>query len=323
MLHATQLNQTTTTSLKSIRHLIPRSSKHWVGDGFHVRPAFNSLAFTKHISPFLMLDYALEDFEPNANAKKRKGVGQHPHRGFETVTIAYQGEIEHADSLGHRDVIKTGDVQWMTAGAGIVHEEFHGIDWARTGGTVEMVQLWVNLPAKHKMTPATYQALSSESMPPVALLRSGADSETETETETDTESVGTLRVIAGNYGATKGPGTTFSDLNVWDIELTVPGANIQLDVPETHNTMLLVRKGEVEIVDEKGKKTLVNSEQVVLFEMKSGSNAIQIVSKTLPSSVLLLSGVPFDEPIANMGPFVMNTQEELRQAQVDYRSGKF
>ena len=303
---------TTTCTMKSIAQIIPKANRHWVGDGFHVRPVFNALAFTKHISPFLMLDYANENFEPNNNPKKRKGVGQHPHRGFETVTIAFQGEIEHADSVGNRDVIGTGDVQWMTAGRGIIHEEFHGIDWAKKGGTVEMVQLWVNLEAKNKMVAPTYQALSNESIPKIELKNEKTESK-----------IGTLRIIAGTYKEANGPGTTHSEMNVWDIELNGEDESLpfELDIPEKHNSMLFVRSGSIELSDETGKKTTVGDQQLVLFNMDG--NAIRITTKD-KAKIMFLSGVPFfEEPIANMGPFVMNTREELRQAQVDYRNGNF
>ena len=313
-----------TCVLKTVAALLPKVSRHWVGDGFHVRPVFGRLAFTKHLSPFLMLDYANEDFQPNQDPRRRKGVGQHPHRGFETVTLAFQGEIEHADNKGNRDVIKNGDVQWMTAGAGIVHEEFHGIEWAKQGGTVEMVQLWVNLPTRHKMTPANYQALTKADIPRVELRASSSSEPNQESNQASTSTtLGTLRVVAGAYNDAKGPGTTFSEMNVWDINLSAMGQTVQLDVPDTHNTMLLVRKGEIEVLDQNNVKTTINSEQMVLFTMGEG-NAINLVSNSDSSDVLLLSGVPFfDEPIANRGPFVMNTNAELRQAQMDYQSGKF
>jgi len=304
-----------TCMLKSVSYLIPRASRHWVGDGFHVRPAFGSLAFTKSVSPFLMLDYANEKFQPNANQNKRRGVGQHPHRGFETVTIAFQGEIEHADSAGNRDVIKKGDVQWMTAGRGIIHEEFHGIEWAKKGGTVEMVQLWVNLKSKDKMVKPRYQPISTNQIPTVDLSMEEEDGSSTT--------IGTLRVVAGSYGEVEGPAQTHSEMNVWDIELNATSEQgVQLRVPEGHNTLLLVRSGSVDVMDDGKKRTSVHSEQVVMFNREG--NAINIAStEGTTTKVLLLSGVPFNEPIANMGPFVMNTQAELRTAQRDYSSGNF
>jgi redox-sensitive bicupin YhaK (pirin superfamily) len=241
-------------------------------------------------------------------------VGQHPHRGFETVTIAFQGEIEHADSAGNRDVIKKGDVQWMTAGRGIIHEEFHGTEWAKTGGTVEMVQLWVNLKSKDKMVAPRYQPLSNEAIPSVDLSAKEEDGVRKT--------TGSLRVVAGSYGDSEGPAETYSEMNVWDIALReTRGHGVQLSVPEGHNTLLLVRSGSIDVLDHQGEITNVKSEQVVMFNMDG--NAINIASIGGPSNVLLLSGVPFDEPIANMGPFVMNTRAELSQAQRDYSSGNF
>lgn len=297
-------------TMKSIAQVLPKTSRHWVGDGFHVRPVFGTLAFSKIMSPFLMLDYANEQFEPNNNPHQRKGVGKHPHRGFETVTVAFQGEIEHKDSVGNSDVIKSGDVQWMTAGRGIIHEEFHGINWAKTGGTVEMVQLWVNLQSKDKMVAPRYQPLSNTSIPKVELDGNG----------------NSVRIIAGKYGDIEGPAVTYSEMNVWDIALNGSTSEeeniIELNVPENHNTMLLVRSGSIRLLDDKGTTSKVGNQQVCLFEM-DGGNAIRIQAMQ-KSQVLLLSGVPFfDEPIANMGPFVMNTREELREAQRDYQNGNF
>jgi redox-sensitive bicupin YhaK (pirin superfamily) len=186
---------------------------HWVGDGFPVRSLFSYGDLGGHVSPFLLLDYAgPHSFEPTHS---RRGVGQHPHRGFETVTIVYDGEVEHRDSTGHGGIIGPGDVQWMTAGSGILHEEFHSDAFGRTGGPFRMVQLWVNLPAKNKMVRPGYQAILNTAIPSVNLL-GGAVS---------------VRVIAGNFGDVKGPAKTFTPINVWDVRLK-RDANVSLDVPE-------------------------------------------------------------------------------------------
>lgn len=217
--------------MKSVQKLLSSTRPHWVGDGFNVFPVFNELAFTNDISPFLMLDYgAPKEFKPTS---RKLGVGQHPHRGFETVTIAFHGEVEHGDSEGHHDIIGPGDVQWMTAGSGIIHEEFHSSKIAKEGGMFEMVQLWVNLPSQHKMAKPRYQPLLKNDIPTVKLANDA----------------GNLRVIAGDYLGNIGKAVTFSPINVWDV-LVVPGSTIELNLPENHNTILFVRRGFIVVVGE-------------------------------------------------------------------------
>lgn len=270
---------------------------HWVGDGFPVRSMFSYQSHGAHLSPFLLLDYAGPmKFEP---ADRPRGVGEHPHRGFETVTIVYEGEVEHRDSTGAGGRIGPGDVQWMTAASGILHEEFHSKDFTRTGGTLEMVQLWVNLPARDKMVPPAYQTLLDTDIPSVALPAGG----------------GRVRVIAGEYDGHVGPARTFTSLNVWDVRLG-QGHAARFQVPEGHTTALVVLHGTVEV----NGSEIAREAQMVLLE-RTGSDVLLEANNDV--TVLLLSGAPIDEPIVGHGPFVMNTEEEIREAIEDYKAGKF
>lgn len=282
--------------MKKVIKVLPAATRsHWVGDGFKVRPIFAHLAFTQDISPFLMFDYAAP-LEFSATNEKR-GVGPHPHRGFETVTIAFQGEVEHGDSVGNRGVIGPGDVQWMTAASGIIHEEFLSRDFLKQGGVLEMVQLWVNLPAKYKMIAPKYQPILSSDIPVVAL----------------TGDAGTVRVIAGEFSGKQGAASTYSPVNLWDIRL-VAGKTVELTVPEGHNTMLFVRQGKLDVAGE----TLGAADLALL--MQEGT---QIKLHALEdTSLLLMGGEPIAEPIAASGPFVMNTDKEIRLAMMDYQSGR-
>lgn len=270
---------------------------HWVGDGFPVRTLFFYQNLGRQMSPFLMLDYAGPmDFPPTT---ERKGVGAHPHRGFETVTIVYDGEVAHKDSSGGGGVIGRGDVQWMTAGSGIIHEEFHSEAYAKTGGRFNMVQLWVNLPAKDKMTPPTYQAILDRQIPSVDLPNEA----------------GSVRIIAGSYADQVGPAKTFTPMNVHDLKLK-KGSMVNLPAPEGWNTSLVVLRGSVQAGD-----AVVAKDAKMLMFSPDGQN-IQI--EALEDSVaLLLSGEPIDEPIFGHGPFVMNTKEEIIQAIDDFNSGRF
>lgn len=270
---------------------------HWVGDGFPVRSLFSYNSHTRQLSPFLLLDYAgPADFTPT---DKPRGVGQHPHRGFETVTIVYQGEVAHRDSTGQGGVIGPGDVQWMTAGAGILHDEFHSPAFSESGGTLEMVQLWVNLPSRDKMTPPDYQAIFERDIPTVTLPNAA----------------GTVRVIAGQYAGHSGPAHTFTPMNVWDMRLSA-GSFSSLTLPEGWTTALVVLRGSVQI---NGSVIAREAQMVVLdragkrFSMEADGDAI----------VLLLSGEPIEEPIVGHGPFVMNSQQEIVQAINDFQSGRF
>lgn len=282
---------------KSVLGVYPGPKAHWVGDGFPVRSLFSYDQLGRHISPFLLLDYAAPTvFSP---AARPRGVGEHPHRGFETVTIVYQGEVAHRDSVGNSGVIGPGDVQWMTAAAGILHDEFHSPEFMRRGGELEMAQLWVNLPARHKMTPPRYQSLLSAQIPQASLPK-GA---------------GTLRVIAGSYSGLQGPAATFSELNVWDVRLR-SGKEIALSLPQDHAAAIAVLRGAVTV---NGSRQARDAELILLE--RSGTEIR--VSAAADSTILVLSGVPLDEPIAGYGPFVMNTRQEIETAMNDFRLGKF
>ncbi|MFJ4351244.1 pirin family protein [Pseudomonas sp. NPDC089428] len=270
---------------------------HWVGDGFPVRSLFTYDNLASKISPFLLLDYAGPyDFTSTTD---RRGVGQHPHRGFETVTIVYQGELEHRDSTGAGGLIGPGDVQWMTAANGIIHEEFHSPAFARSGGTLEMVQLWVNLPARDKRAAAGYQTLLSADIPVVQLA---GDS-------------GSLRVIAGAYQGHSGPARTFTAMDVWDMRLNA-GAKLQLPVAAGRNAALVVLRGSVRVNGERE----AGPASLVLLERDGEHVAIEAIEG---ASLLLLSGEPIDEPIVGYGPFVMNSQAEIAESFDDFHAGRF
>lgn len=306
----------TAMSLRSVKQVLPATSKHWVGDAFNVHPVFANKAFTNELSPFLMFDYAPpKQFKPNKRSPL--GVGTHPHRGFETVTIAFQGEVEHADSAGNRDVIKPGDVQWMTAGRGIIHQEYHSDEFSKTGGMFEMCQLWVNLPKKDKMTKPAYQPILDKKIPAVEIF----DVKDGTDGECAAESVGNARIIAGSFQGSKGPAKTFSPVELWDVTISKNGATVDLPFPDQYNCILFVRRGKIDIVGEGDTKEHVGPQAVALMQTNGG--AVRIQSGEKNTSVLVMGGLPLDEPIAAQGPFVMNTQGEIRKAMTDYQSGKF
>jgi redox-sensitive bicupin YhaK (pirin superfamily) len=284
--------------MKKILGIYSAPRQHWVGDGFPVRSMFSYGSHGKHVSPFLLLDYAgPAQFTPNEGHPR--GVGQHPHRGFETVTIVYQGEVQHRDSTGAGGVIGPGDVQWMTAGAGILHEEFHSEAFSRQGGGLEMVQLWVNLPAKDKMTPPGYQTLTGKEIPVVNLP----------------DKAGYLRVIAGEFDGHRGPAHTFTPLDVWDVRMTQDG-KARFEVPAGRTLSLVMLHGTLLI----NGNDVVREAQLVQFDPQGRS--IELEANT-DATFLLLSGEPIDEPIVGHGPFVMNTQEEIREAIEDFNSGRF
>ncbi|MCC6141321.1 MAG: pirin family protein [Nitrospira sp.] len=283
--------------MKNIVGVYGDRQTHWVGDGFPVRSLFSYDNQGKELSPFLLLDFAgPAEFKPT---DRPRGVGQHPHRGFETVTIVYKGEVAHRDSTGQGGVIGPGDVQWMTAASGILHEEFHSEAFMRSGGVLDMVQLWVNLPAKDKMTPPNSHAIVNKDIPEVALA-GGA---------------GTMRVIAGDYDGHAGPAHTFSPLHVLDIRLRA-GSKVDLPAPEGWNTALIVLHGTVEV----NGSTSAKEAQMVLLEPSGSGLSVKANDDAV---VLLLGGQPIDEPIVGYGPFVMNTQEQIAQAMTDFNSGKF
>lgn len=286
--------------MRNVKQIYRANSQHWVGDGFLVQPLFSHMGEDRGTDPFLMLDYAAPyEFAPN-QARGPRGVGQHPHKGFETVTIAYHGEVAHRDSSGGGGVIKEGDVQWMTAGSGIIHEEFHSEAFSRSGGLFEMVQLWVNLPAKDKNTPAHYQHLAKEAIPVVALP----------------DDAGHLRLIAGRHGETDGAAETYTEMNVWDVVVHA-GREAVLEVPASHGLSMVVLRGEAVF----NGQDRAGAGQLVAFEQGGGQVRVQAGGEEV--KILLLSGVPINEPVVGYGPFVMNTAEEIRQAITDFNNGRF
>lgn len=280
--------------MKTITTRHTNEQRHWVGDGFPVRSLISYHAQDSAISPFLLLDYAGPHlFEP---AESPRGVGTHPHRGFETVTIVYDGEVEHRDSAGNGGVIGPGDVQWMTAAGGVLHEEFHSKGFTRAGGPFRVVQLWVNLPAKDKMAAPGYQSIVDADIPVVNL------------------DGGKARIIAGTLAGKTGPARTFTPVNVWDVRLD-DGADVTLDLPEGHTTLVVVLSGRV----------LVNGEDAASAEVlelsRTGTSAR--FTAEAETTLLVLTGEPIDEPIVGYGPFVMNSEAEIRTAIDDFNSGRF
>jgi redox-sensitive bicupin YhaK (pirin superfamily) len=278
------------------------ASPHWVGDGFPVRTIFSAHAQNPALlSPFLLLDYAApKEFAPSSDGRPR-GVDEHPHRGFETVTIVYQGELEHRDSGGHSGTIGPGDVQWMTAASGVVHEEKHSSDFTRRGGTFEVAQLWVNLPAREKMSRPRYQEILDR-MIPVVELPAGA---------------GAVRVIAGDSplgDGQRGPAKTVTQINVWDMRLRA-GGEASFDLPAGANTLLFMLHGRAQIA---GSHNL-NSHDCAVLSREGDRFTINVIDD---STVLLLNGEPIDEPVVAHGPFVMNSRAEIEQAMRDYHNGQ-
>jgi redox-sensitive bicupin YhaK (pirin superfamily) len=281
--------------MKRVRRIVRDVRPHWVGDGFPVRSLF-SYHESDEFDPFLLLDYA----EPYvfAPAEAPRGVGEHPHRGFETVTIVYQGELEHRDSSGSYGSIGPGDVQWMTAASGIVHEEFHSDRFSREGGTFEVAQLWVNLPAKEKMSPPRYQEILDEQIPKVPLAAGS----------------GTVRVIAGEFQGVRGPAKTFTPINVWDMQLAAEGPT-KLSVESGRTAVVVVQQGSVRVNDSHDASAV----ELVLFERDGDGIELRAASDV---RALFLSGEPLGEPVVGQGPFVMNTRDEIRQAMLDYQAGR-
>ena len=283
--------------MRKVLGIYSSPAQHWVGDGFPVRSMLSYATHGEHVSPFLHLDHAGPTAFPPAD--RPRGVGAHPHRGFETVTIVYDGEVEHRDSTGAGGVIGPGDVQWMTAAAGILHEEFHSQAFTRQGGTLDMVQLWVNLPAKDKDAKPGYQSLLDADIPMVELPGKA----------------GTLRVIAGQYEGSKGPANTFSPIDLWDVKLS-QGKSASIELPEGHTAGLVVLRGSLLV----NGASPARDGKFVLLDREGGAFTLDAESD---ATVLVLGGKPLGEPVAMHGPFVMNTQDELHQAFADFRSGKF
>ena len=285
------------TNIKKVEKIVAPPPKHWVGDGFNVHGFFPHGPLTgERMSPFFLLDYnALVDFPPR---EKPFGVGPHPHRGFETVSIAYKGKVAHHDSRGGGGVIAEGDVQWMTAGSGLLHKEYHEEEYNKQGGPFQMVQLWVNLPAKDKMTTPKYQAITNSEMRRVALPQGGE-----------------VEIIAGEYGGVKGPATTFSPVHLYNLKPKA-GEKIDLKFPAGYTTAILAIEGSATLND--GEKLPTN--QLALFERDGEDIHIEALEDSI---LLVMSGEPLNEPIAQYGPFLMNTRAEIAEAIDDYNTGKF
>lgn len=282
--------------MKTLYGILPSPPQHWVGDGFPVRSLFSYSQHGQLLSPFLLFDRAGPyEFAP---ARQPRGVGEHPHRGFETVTIVYSGEVEHLDSTGSGGKIGPGDVQWMTAGSGIQHQEFHSPAFTEQGGVFSCVQLWVNLPARDKMSDPGYQTLLASDIPNITLPEGGV-----------------LRLIAGELGDARGPAQTFSPMNVWDLRLTA-GQQVSLPWPDGFSLAVTVLEGSITLADGR----TLSAQQVATFQQQGEGIAFSASEDAL---VLLLGGQPLNEPIAGYGPFVMNTREEIEQAMRDYRDGQF
>ena len=282
------------TTQKKVLGTYGAGSDHWVGDGFPVKNLFPSNGI--EMSPFLMLDYAGPvHFEPATN---QRGVGEHPHRGFETVTIAYQGSVGHRDSAGNTGVIRPGDVQWMTAASGVVHEELHEEEFTKSGGVFELVQLWLNLPKAQKMSEPRYQAITKAQIPVIEL-----------------EGGGHARVIAGELLGRLGPARTFTPVNIFDVILKA-GERFELPLPDGHNAAVVLRKGDVLL---NGMDHL--SGEALIAPLTEEGNSVTLEAKA-DTQLLILSGEPILEPVESYGPFVMNTREEIHQAVEDYRAGR-
>jgi quercetin 2,3-dioxygenase len=282
--------------MKKLLNIIRDVPQHWVGDGFPVRSLFSYGRNAAAVDPFLLLDYAGPHEFPPGTAPR--GVGEHPHRGFETVTIVYAGELEHRDSGGNHGKIGPGDVQWMTAASGVVHEEFHSADFTKSGGTFQVIQLWVNLPARLKMSPPRYQEILNSQIPKVA-LDGGA---------------GSARVIAGEFRGMRGPAKTFTPISLWDFQLTA-GHKVDLPSPAGYTTLLVVQTGVV---------TVSGADKVRAVELALFDRTGEGISITADedSRALFLAGEPLGEPVVGQGPFVMNTPREIQQAIADYQSGR-
>jgi hypothetical protein len=285
---------------RRIADVLPAPAGHWVGDGFPVRSLFSYNSVAGDLSPFLLLDHAGPHHFGTGDPAHPRGVGVHPHRGFETVSIVYEGEVSHRDSAGHGGTIGPGDVQWMTAAGGIVHEEFHSDAYMRTGGPLHMVQLWVNLPATHKMARPAYQPIRARDIPLVALP----------------DEAGTLRVIAGEHSGQRGPAHTVTAMHVWDLQLRA-GKSASLQLAADHNALVVVLTGRVRIGEE---ARLVQADEVAVLER--GGSALRLAADA-DTMLLVLSGEPIREPVVGYGPFVMNSREQILQAFTDFNSGRF
>jgi hypothetical protein len=280
--------------MKKLLYIQRSDTPHWVGDGFPVRSIFTYNEAVKDISPFLLMDYGgPAEFSPS---EKPRGVEEHPHRGFETVTIVYAGEVEHRDSAGGGGRIGPGDVQWMTAASGLVHEEKHGREFSKTGGPFEMIQLWVNLPAEHKMSKPKYQGLLNAEIPKIDL------------------NGGYLRVIAGEFDGKKGPAKTFTPINLWDVRLKA-NKETEFTLPKGHTSLVFVLDGNVKL----GTGETIKPAEMAVLDRDDEKFTL---SSPTDAKILILSGEPINEPVVGYGPFVMNSTQEIYQAFEDFNNGK-
>ncbi|HXI37105.1 MAG TPA: pirin family protein [Burkholderiales bacterium] len=282
--------------MKNILSIHKAGEPHWVGDGFPVRTVFHYGDLGPELTPFLLLDHAGPATFEAATAPR--GVDWHPHRGFETVTVVYEGEVDHEDTAGNRGSIGPGDVQWMTAGAGVLHKEFHSPAFTRRGGRFEVLQLWVNLPAKSKMTAPRYQGLVAADFPGVE-LPGGA---------------GSVRVLAGEFGGARGPASTFTPVALLDVRLRA-GKAARLPLGEGWSAGLFVLDGRIRV---NGADT-AEREELAVFQRAGRDIELEALAD---ARLFVMAGEPIDEPIAGYGPFVMNTQEEIRRAFVDFHAGR-
>ncbi len=298
MTDTSKVETNTKDGVRTIEGVFRSTPFHWVGDGFYVSSYFPRPGLSaERVSPFLLMDYGpRRDFSPLAEGQR--GVGWHPHRGFETVTVAWEGEVAHRDNAGHAGVIGPGDVQWMTAGSGILHEEYHEEEFTRRGGRMHMMQLWVNLPKKSKMVAPAYQPITAAQIPSVAIPSGG----------------GEVKVIAGEYSGTRGPATTFTPVTLLDVHLKA-GGRLEVVLPAAHNALAIVTTGSVDV-----QTRHISAGELIVFA-NDGARLELVASE--PSHVLVLGGEPLNEPIVQHGPFVMNTPREIEQAFVDFRQGKF
>lgn len=284
-------------STKTIAGISRPGTPHFVGDGFRVHNFIPGTSTMQEMDPFIMLDYnSRYSFAPS---EIPRGVGVHPHKGFETVTIAYKGKVEHADSTGSGSVINEGDVQWMTAAKGILHKEFHEKEWSKKGGDFQMVQLWVNLPARYKKSDPKYQNLRNADMQKVSLPGNG----------------GEIEIIAGEYNGYKGSASTFSPVHVFNARLK-KGAEATFNFPAHYTTAVLLVEGSAKVND----TDTVPQDHFAMFNRDGETFTIEAVEDAI---VLVLSGEPLKEPIAAHGPFVMNTRQELVEAFDEFNQGKF
>ncbi len=280
--------------MKNVLSIHRQGEGHWVGDGFPVHTVFHYQE-RPELSPFLLLDHAgPSDFAPS---DKARGVGWHPHRGFETVTVVLDGEVDHEDTAGNGGRIGPGDVQWMTAGAGLLHKEMHSPEFTRRGGRFQALQLWVNLPAKSKMTPPRYQTLLAQDVPVVSLPQDG----------------GSVRVIAGEFGGAKGPARTFTPVNLLDVDLR-GGHSVRLNLRDGFSGALYVLKGRIVVNSESASET-----ELVVLDREGDEVLIEAASD---ARLFVMNGQPIDEPVAGYGPFVMNTPREIQQAFADLHHGR-